>query len=98
MKISRQHLLSHPQEIADSGEGIYDRKYRESYEGSIWGAFVAIDVRTEEAYVGSTSSEALNKAREVAPKGVFHLLRVGSPGAFHVSRANASPSEMQHRR
>ncbi|HLG14794.1 MAG TPA: hypothetical protein VJH03_09880 [Blastocatellia bacterium] len=77
--------LSHPKAIADRGETIYREKYKTAFEAEHLGKFVAIDVATEHAYVGDSPDEALELARKEAPTGLFHLIKVGSPGAFRVS-------------
>ncbi len=79
-----------PQEVAEKGEAIYAEKFRESYEAKKAGQFVAIDVLTEKAYVAAQPEEALDLARRKAPDGIFHLIKIGSEGAFRVSyTANA---------
>ena len=74
-----------PREVAEKGEAIYAAKFRENYEAEKLGQFVAIDVLTEEAYVGAQPEEALDLARREAPDGIFHLIKIGSEGAFRVS-------------
>ncbi len=80
--------ITSPKHIAERGEEIYRTKYKASYEEEHWGKYVAIDVLTEHAYVDETPEGALEKARTAAPRGLFHLIRVGSPGAFRVSYTN----------
>ena len=86
--------LSNPQAIAEAGEKIYREKYQARFEEEHLGKFVAINVLTEEAYLGDLPEEAFQKARKAAPKGLFHLMRIGSPGAFRVSySSNAASSD-----
>jgi hypothetical protein len=75
-----------PAGIAQRGEKIYQDRYKQAYEREQMGRFVAVDVETEEAYLGDSSAEALSNAREAAPHGAFHLMRVGQPTAFRSSR------------
>lgn len=77
--------FTNPRALAERGEGIYKRRYQQDFERLYLGKFVAIDVSTELAYVGDSPIEALSKAKEQAPEGIFHLLRVGATAAFHVS-------------
>jgi len=77
--------LRNPSEIADRGEQIYKEKYQATYEIEHPGQFVAIDVTTGNAFVGVSPEEVLENARKAAPTGIFHLIKVGSPGAFRVS-------------
>lgn len=78
--------LSHPQAIVERGEEIYKTKYKDDFERRHLGHFVAIDVISEQAYLADTAELSLANARENSPNGIFHLIRVGSPGAFRVSR------------
>lgn len=77
--------LTDPGKIAEAAEKIYEEHHRLKYEPTHSGQFVVIDVKSGEAYHGEFAEEALTTAREQAPHGVFHLIRVGSPGAFRVS-------------
>ena len=77
--------LTNPGKIADAAEKIYDERYRKDLEERHSGQFVVIDVKSGEAYRGEFAEDALTVARERAPHGVFHLIRIGSPGAFRVS-------------
>lgn len=77
--------ITNPKEIAERGDRIYNEKYRAEYETKYLGKFVAIDVLAEEAFIADTSSQALETARQRNPNGTFHLVKVGSAGAFRVS-------------
>jgi hypothetical protein len=82
--------ISDPQEIADKGERIYRERYQQEFEGKYTGQFVAIDVNSGLAYVGAQPEVALEQARAAAPAGLFHLIRVGSQGAFRLSHAHTT--------
>ncbi len=90
MAAMRSDPFLNPRAIAEAGERIYRDKYQKEYEAKHLGKFVAIDVQTEESYLGDTSEGALSAGRNVASKTVFHLVRVGSPGAFRVSYTSDS--------
>ena len=77
--------LTNPSEIADAAEAIYKEKYQAEYEQHHDGKFVVVDVTDERAYLGVYAEEALGEARRQSPHGVFHLMKVGAPGAFKVS-------------
>ena len=74
--------LSNPKQIAERGEAIYRDRYQQQYERDHPGKFVAIDVRTENAYSADTPEDALADAHKQAPQGLFHLIQVGHAGAF----------------
>jgi hypothetical protein len=78
--------LANPREIATRGNEIYERKYRAEYERRYKGKFAAIDLRSEKAYLAEFPEEALSSAKKAAPESTFYLLRVGSSGAFKISR------------
>ncbi len=61
--------LTDPSEIAKAAEEIYNSNHKE---------------RLEKSNSGEFAEDALGDAREKAPNGVFHSIRIGSPGAFRV--------------
>lgn len=77
--------ISNPREAAERGEKIYHDKYKSAFEAEHYGKYVAIDIATEEAHVADSPEDAIELARETNPKGIFHLVKVGSTGAFRVS-------------
>jgi hypothetical protein len=74
-----------PEVFVRQAEAIYNRKYRAEYEHRYHGQIVAIDVNSEEAFVGQTELAALNKARRKHPDHVFFFLRVGYKAALRVA-------------
>ncbi len=74
-----------PNEIVEAGEKIYQQRYKTDYEAHHLGKFVAIEVKTEKAYLGDTSAQALQAAHSDEPLGSFHLIKVGAEAAFTVS-------------
>ena len=78
--------FSDPKAIVEAGEAIYRDMYQRDFEQNQHGKFVAINVNTKVATLSETAGEALLKAREADPQGVFHLIRVGFTGAFQLSR------------
>ena len=74
--------VSTPGKIVQEANRIYKERFQEDYERKHKGKYVAIDVRTGRAYLGSSSDDALRQARGEAPYGVFHLIRVGFRSAF----------------
>ncbi len=78
-------MVFSPNEIATRGEEIYKRQYQSRFEATEHGKFVAIDVTTEKAYLGTTPPKAYEAARSANAPGPFHLMKVGEIGAFRVS-------------
>ena len=78
--------VSTPGKIVQEANRIYKENFQEDYERNHRGKYAAIDVRTGRAYLGSSSDDALRKARREAPHGVFHLIRVGFRSAFRSTR------------
>ena len=79
--------LNNPSAIAQKGEQIYNAKYRPEYEAVHAGKFVAFNIADASATLGETASQALFRGKEQHPEGLFHLIRVGRPGAFEVGLA-----------
>jgi len=77
--------LNNPKAIAEAGERIYRDKYQAAFESEHVGKYAVVNVISETAVVGPTPEEAFTLAREHDPTGVFHLVRIGYPGAFQVS-------------
>jgi hypothetical protein len=77
--------ISNPREAAARGEKIYAEKYKSAFEAEHYGKFVAIDIITEQAHIADSAEDAIELARKNNPKGIFHLVKVGSTGAFRVS-------------
>ncbi|OGC91906.1 MAG: hypothetical protein A2W25_01810 [candidate division Zixibacteria bacterium RBG_16_53_22] len=71
-------------ELAQKGEEIYARKYKEELEKSHHGQFVAIDVTNEKYFLGTTPGEAAQKAAQENPGGFFHLIRIGFSGVYRM--------------
>ena len=78
-------VLDSPDKIAEEGQRFYDERHRANLERDRRGEYVAIDVLTGNAYVGKFPEQAIEEFRKQAPNGVFHLIRIGAPGAFKVS-------------
>ena len=78
-------VISNPREAAERGEKIYHDKYKTAFETEHYGKYVAVDITTEEAHVADSPEDAIAIARKHNPRGVFHLVKVGSTGAFRVS-------------
>ncbi len=84
---SPKHLTGpNSKEIADRGSAIYNRRYRTEFESKWLGLYAVVDVKSEQAVVEEYPETALAKARAKFPDGTFYLLKIGSAGAFKLSR------------
>ena len=89
-----QHLFAGPQDITDTGKRIYESRYKAKYEQTASGKFVAIDVRSEKAFVADDAIGAIEAGRRAEPHGIFHLIKIGAPAAY---RASYSANAARHR-
>lgn len=64
--------------IAELGEEIYARLYKEQYERECAGKFAAIDVDSETSYVADTFEAALRDAHASSPNSRFHVIQIGT--------------------
>ena len=75
---------SSPQRIAEKAAEIYgdlDDGIKQAHTGH----FMVVDVKSRKHYIAEFSEEAFRLAREDAPHGIFHLIRIGAASAFKVS-------------
>lgn len=78
-----------PKEIAELGTRIYAEKFQRDLEATHSGQFVAIDIELQVFAVAPSPEEAVREAQRKNPKGVFHLIRIGSPGVYRVSYSSS---------
>lgn len=64
------------QEIADKGTEIYE-KIKGNFEPQNNGKFLAIDIESEDVYLGATSSYAVEEAKKAHPDTVFFVVKIG---------------------
>lgn len=64
------------QKIAEEGSKIY-QKIKVNYEPEKNGKFLAIDVDSNDVYLGNTSAEVVELAREAHPGKVFYVIKIG---------------------
>ena len=76
------------QKIAEEGAKIYDQ-IKVNYDPKERGKFLAIDIDTKEAYLGTTSAEALELARQNHPNKVFYVVKIGFDVAETMARSFA---------
>ena len=66
--------------LASKGESLYRKKIK-GLISKAKGKFAAIDVQSEEFFIGATLLEALHRARQKYPNHKFHFVRIGFPAA-----------------
>lgn len=64
------------QKIAEEGAKIYEQ-IKVKYDPKERGKFLAIDTDSQAIYLGTTSAEALELARQSHPNKVFYLVKIG---------------------
>ena len=82
-KMPEEKILTqiNPEEIAKKGEEIYQRKFKGQYEPNFNGKFLVIEIGSEEGFLGNTSAQALEKAKEKYPQKIFYIKKIGFPAA-----------------
>ena len=76
------------QKIAEEGAKIYDQ-IKVGYDPKEKGKFLAIDIESKKAYLGNTSAEALELARQNHPNKVFYVVKIGFDVAETMARSFA---------
>jgi hypothetical protein len=64
---------------------IYD-KIKANYDSKEKGKFLAIDIDSEEVYLGNTSTDALEFAKQAHPNKVFYVVKIGFDVAETVAK------------
>jgi hypothetical protein len=77
--------VKNPEVFARKAEAIYNRKYRAVFESKYRGQIAAIDIQSEEAFLGKTERDAFDKAHKKHPDRVFFFLRVGYRAAQRIT-------------
>jgi hypothetical protein len=66
------------EQLAEAAEKIYRKKYQQRIEEQHSGKFVAINLSSEDAFLGFSPEEAVERARSVDPTGTIHVKRIGA--------------------
>ena len=74
------------QKIAEKGAAIY-QKVRVQYEPQQNGKFLAMDIDSEKTYLGNTTAEALELARQNHPDKVFYVVKIGFESAETLAKS-----------
>lgn len=84
MIITSASQLSNLHELAEKGEKIYQEKYRTAYEARYPGQYVAIDLDSGVAYLGTSLAEAMMRGRSASPDSLFHMMKIGAPAVYRL--------------
>ncbi|MBI3872036.1 MAG: hypothetical protein HY304_03040 [candidate division Zixibacteria bacterium] len=79
-------------ELIQKGEKIYTR-LKAKLESEHHGKFVAIDVSTEETYVGDSVEAVLESAVTAKPDGFFHIVHIGSGSVYRLGTVMTDASQ-----
>ena len=77
-------------ELVEKGQDIYEHKLKKQLEKKRPGEFVAIDVDSENYYLGITADEAVKLAKEANSDGLFHLIRIGHSGVYRMGSLSSN--------
>jgi hypothetical protein len=72
-------------DLAESGQRLYDERLHNLLEPSQAGRYVAIEPVSGNYFLGDTSTEALLEAKRALPEAMFYLARVGYSAADTLS-------------
>ena len=73
------------QKIANDGAKIY-AQIKINYDPKEKGKFLAIEIDSKNVYLGNTSAEALELARQNHPNKVFYVVKIGFDVAETMAR------------
>jgi len=65
-------------ELAQKGQKIYE-KLKPILEPAKNGWYVAIEVASEQYFIGETAEKAIEEARKAFPDKLFYVTRIGGP-------------------
>ena len=74
------------QKIARDGTRIY-AQIKNQYDPKETGKFLAIETESKKAYLGKTSADTLNLARQNHPNKVFFVVKIGFEAAETVAKS-----------
>ena len=74
------------EEIVGQAKEFYEAELRASLESSHRDEFVTIEPVSRTFYLGSTFSEAVQKAKRACPGLMSYTLRIGHRAALHLGR------------
>jgi hypothetical protein len=80
--------------LAAKARKIYYEQLKQTLEASSRGQFVAIEVNSEDYFLGSTPLEAINNGKQKYIERFFHVMRVGYKAAVLIKYFAVYPSDL----
>lgn len=76
--MNKEETLHHAdiQKIAKEGSKIY-QGLKANYDPKELGNFLAIEIKSKKVYLGKTSAEAVELARQNHPNKIFYVIKIG---------------------
>jgi hypothetical protein len=74
-------------DIAERGQGLYEREILARLNASAHGKFLVLDIESGEYEVDRDELAAFKRVRSRCPEGRFYFLRVGFSAAYHFGGA-----------
>lgn len=74
------------EDIARRGELLYTSRLKNQYEPHQNGRFLAIEVNSQDVFLGETSQEAVDQAKLAHPDKVFFLVKIGYHSLESIAR------------
>ena len=86
--MNRDELLHNAdiQKIAKEGAKIY-QSLKVNYDPKERGKFLAIETKSKKVYLGKTSAEAVELARQNHPNKIFYVIKIGFDVAESMARS-----------
>ncbi len=69
-------------QVAAKGEEIYRQRYQKAFERLYPNQFVAIDVLSQQAFIGEYPDVAIGKAFDEVAQPHIHLVKIGCDSAY----------------
>ncbi len=76
------------QKIAEEGAKIY-AQVKVNYDPKERGKFLAVEIESKNVYLGNTSAEALESARQNHPNKLFYVVKIGFDAAETMAQSFA---------
>ena len=92
MEPSKINNIPSKEEFIEKGKGVYEKKIK-PIEKEKNGMYVAIEVVSEEFFIGKSSEEAVAEAKKKHPEALLYISRIGAPASISL-RSSLSSSTL----